>query len=467
MGKFRYTDIHCHPNLKTFGHSFDKNPGTKSDMWQPDPPTLISKGIHQLTGITKFAQCDFTSMAQAGVRVISLSLYPFEKGFFINPNVTPKLAAFLADWGIEIGYRRVRHLQQHTDYFSDLESEYRFVLNSKTTRFINGKEWEFELVNRRDELEKAVLKENTIAVVISIEGAHVFNCGLSDFGVPPDESEILANIQKVKAWPFGPLFIGLAHNFNNDLCGHARSLQRLGNLVDQRKNLDTGINPIGMRVIHSLLDDRNGRPVYIDLKHMSISSRKEYFRLLKTDYPNRRIPLIASHGSVTGITFSGSRQVNGCYDIFNTGDINFFDEEVLAIAGSGGLLGIQMDIGNNADLTKLAKGLPRVPGESALKRSARIIWNQLQHIALLLDSKGLFAWDTACIGSDFDGSINPFPGILTVAGFEPLSFELLPLADDFLKSRSLTLPENQEITAEEIIDKFFYGNTMRFLRDFF
>lgn len=465
--KFQYTDIHCHPNLKTFGHSFDKRSNRRQDMWCQITPSWITKKIHQLTGITKFSQASFNNMAKGKAWIISLSLYPFEKGFFISPNIPLPIAAFLANWGIEIGYRRIRHIQKHHNYFDDLLNEYQFVLNHQKYYSINGEDFHWQLAANWQEVEKILETKNTIAVIISIEGAHVFNSGLTDFHIEPDEEEIFSNIQKVKQWQYAPLFMGLAHNFNNDLCGHARSLQRIGKLVNQEKNIDKGLFELGEKVIHTLLDDSNGRAIYIDLKHMSLAARLQYFELLNSHYANRQIPIIVSHGAVTGLSLNGQGSYHGCYDIFNATDINFYDEEIITIAESGGLLALQMDSGIQADLKKLKTNLPLISGETAIQRSARIIWNQFQHIAMLLDKNGLFAWGTVVIGSDFDGSINPFSGILTVEGFEPLAQELVFLAGKFQTQRKLTLPENKNMSAEDIIDLFVYGNTVRFLKQYF
>lgn len=464
MGNFRYADIHCHPNLKSFGHSFDKRKNPKSDMWYHLPPSFFAKKIHQLTGISKFSQSDFSTMARANAKIILLSLYPFEKGFFINPILPAQLTAFLADFGIEIGYRRIRHLQKHTDYFNDLLNEYQFVLTSGKQKVIDGKTQGWQLTANWQDVEKVAMLENTIAVIITIEGAHVFNSGLGDFGVQLDEKEILLNIEKVKKWEYAPLFIGLGHNFNNDLCGHARSLQRLGKLVNQNKNLETGLSDLGIKVIHALLDNSNGRSIYIDLKHMSPLSRQEYIELLKTDYCHRQIPLLVSHGAVTGLSITGHKSNTGCYDIFNTGSINFNDEEIIAISKSGGLFALQMDIGINADLKKLRNNMPAVVNENTHRRSAKIIWNQLQHIAVLLDNHGLFSWGITAVGSDFDGSINPFPGMLTAEGFEPVAKELVILADNFLSLKTLKLAQNMHTSTEEIVDLFFYGNMASFLK---
>ncbi|MBK6635210.1 MAG: hypothetical protein IPG38_13685 [Chitinophagaceae bacterium] len=92
-------------------------------------------------------------MTKGKARIISLSLYPFEKGFFINPNVTPPLAAFLADWGIEIGYHRIRHLQKHTNYFQDLRQEYEFVLNNRQHQIIRDESYHWQLTANWQEVE--------------------------------------------------------------------------------------------------------------------------------------------------------------------------------------------------------------------------------------------------------------------------------------------------------------------------
>ncbi len=466
MSEFHYSDIHCHPNLKTFGHSFDKNANRKSHLWYYSLPAFLSRQIHKYTGITKFTQTDFSTMARAGAKIIFVSLYPFEKGLFINKNLSLAVAAFLADWGTEIGYNRVKYLQEHKDYFKDLQNEYDFFVGGEKQYTIDGKLFRWEIANNWKEVNSILKEENTTAVILSIEGGHVFNSGLDAFGVDSDEKEILSNLQAVKNWDHVPLFMGLAHNFNNDLCGHARSLQRIGKLVNQENNIDNGISVIGNKVIHALLDDTNGKRIYIDLKHMSVKSRQEYYAILKVTYPRQKIPLIVSHGSVTGLSFSGSKRATTCLDIFNTNDLNFFDEEIMEVAKSGGLFAIQMDIGNNADLQKLKTVLSANYSRS-LKTSAQIIWNQLQYIAELLDSEGLYAWGCTSIGSDFDGSINPFPEILTATGFSHLANELVEPVEIFLSSYPFKLAENKNISSIEIVDRFIYLNTVNFLQLFY
>lgn len=467
MTDFKYTDLHCHPNLKTFGQSFTNLDNPKSDVWYTKKPDYLTKKIYEKTGITKFSQTDLSTMSKANGKIAFVSLYPFEKGFFHNPYVLPSVAAQLANWGIEIGYERIRHIQKHSSYFEDLNREYLFFLNSKKENMVDGVLRTWKPLKDITDLNLNLKTENEIAVIFSIEGAHVFNAGLEDYGIKQDGDEVIANIHQLKKWDFPPLFIGLAHNFNNDLCGHARSLQRLGKLVNQEKNLGVGLTSLGREVVRQLLSRKNGRRILIDLKHMSLNTRMDYYQLLDEEYHNECIPLVISHGALTGKSIRENVADSPFLNVFNESDLNFYDEEIIKLVERKGLFAFQMDLNIHADINKL-KGFFKFknPNED-LQKSALLIWNQLQHFAEVCDKKGLFAWGNTCLGTDFDGSIYPFPGVLTAEGLEPLSKELKKLADSFLKRNSLSIKENKEIKAEEIVERFFFTNTIQFLHNNF
>jgi len=85
-----------------------------------------------------------------------------------------------------------------------------------------------------------------------------------------------------------------------------------------------------------------------------------------------------------------------------------------------------------------------------------------------LDKKELFGWGTACIGSDYDGTINPLPGVWTAEYFSTLHEALLLKASNYLKSHnSLSIKENRIISPEEILSRFFLENTKKFLKTFY
>src|SRR6185436_2394259 len=105
----------------------------------------------------------------------------------------------------------------------------------------------------------------------------------------------------IKAWPFTPFFVTFSHHFYNQLCGHAKSLTGIvGGATDQSQGLSTGFTPLGKKVLKELLNNQNGRRIYIDIKHMSALGRKEYFQILDSDYQGQDIPIVVSHGAANG-----------------------------------------------------------------------------------------------------------------------------------------------------------------------
>ena len=462
--KYTIADIHCHPNLKPYGHSFRQHQPASynsAHVWYYNPPGVFSKWLNKLTGITKFSQTDFSTMAKANVRIAFVSLYPFEKGFFHSGSLHSKVTATLANFVTGIGFQRVRHLQGHTDYYEDLCQEFQFLQNSCKKYLVDGKEMTWQFVANARHAEEVLKTENAIAVIPTIEGAHVFNTGLQSYGRALSEEAVLHHVELLKRWDYPPFFITFAHNFNNDLCGHARSLERLGKLVDQQVNLDTGFSPLGLRVLHSLLSSRNGRPVYIDIKHMSLRARLEYFEIVSSDY-NDQVPVIVSHGAVTGKSLyeknNSDPSCNFCAD-----DINFFDEELVKIAVTGGLFGLQLDscrLTNNHHQRSFFKMFSR----NAFEHSVDIVWQHIKHIAEVLDKAHLFGWGIVSIGSDFDGTINPLKGIWTAENYQQLAEHLVVRAEAYLQSdNSLQVPENKNITATEIVERFVFKNVVDFV----
>jgi microsomal dipeptidase-like Zn-dependent dipeptidase len=464
---FAFADLHCHPNLKPFGHSFDQcKDNKKCDVWFYQPPGILTKILNTIAGVTRFSQADFTTLSKGGAKIIFASLYPFEKGFFKNAAGNGYLSAWLSDLVTGIGYKRVRNLQQHVDYYADLEKEYHFFKQSQKSKMINGQEYSWKLASSWTEMEKSLKNEHEISVVLTIEGAHVFNSGLQEFGKSVSEEEVLENIRKVKQWEFPPLFITFAHNFNNEFCGHANSLEPIKSFVDQSKGMNSGFTPLGRKVLQALLSSENGKPIYIDIKHMSIIARKEYFELLTAKYPNNMPPTLVSHGAVNGQKWTNAE--SPVSSVFYPSDINFYDEEIVHIGKSGGLFAIQFDARRIARKELVSKKLSWLYKNEDPALAAQMIWHQIRHIAEVLDKAGYFGWGIACIGSDYDGTIDPLPGIWTAEYFSSLYDILQKIAGDYLRNQnSLTLLENKVITGEELVDNFFLKNTTRFMQRFY
>ena len=473
----QFIDIHLHPAIKPLGKSFDRKPGInnpnknmKDSLWHSDPPSFIDKVTNITTTLTKFRQADFTSLSRGGAHIVCVSLCGLEKGFLMTKAGTALPADILDDLVVGLGKKRIDYLQKLDDYFTDLEMEYNFYKQLDGHRVKVGDHWyQYKLVSRFAEINESQQSDTTtINVVLTIEGTHVFNCGLKMMGKTASPDEVLANVDKVKNWDNRLFFMGMTHHFDNEMVGHAQSLHGLvSKLCDQSVGMNDGFNDLGWKVLRKLLDNTEGRRVLIDLKHMSVKSRNEYYKFLGEEHPDEIIPLIVSHGAVTGLRSFKEKVEDDLYTYgkFQTDDINFFDDELVKIARSGGIFGIQFDerrVGSKSELKKTGYNLNR---RKMLFHKSKMIWNQIQHIADVLDRNGLFAWGIQCIGTDNDGMINPLNGFWTA--------EYMPLFDSYLEKHAYNftcskpyndLKDFNKLSAADIVERFMKANAYEFLK---
>lgn len=476
---YSYIDLHCHPSLKPYGKSFSIEPGLNShnrrdkhSIWFYDSPNFFEKVIQLLCGVCKFTQADCTTLAHGNVRVVCASLYPIERGFFRNDFGTGLISDLAASFATSVGDARVDFIQNIKNYFEDLEREYQYYVQGadKATSTDSGK---FKYVLAKDfstiegHLES---QEKTIIIIFSIEGLHVLHNDWDN----PDENVALANVRKIKSWEHVPFFVTFAHHFNNHLCGHARSLFDLvGKKTDQTHNMNATFTDMGKKVLRELLSQQNGKRIYIDIKHMSASARRDYIRMITDpngEYAGQEIPVIISHGAANGLRSMEEKVV----DIMETGntfmkeDINFYDVEILAVARSNGIIGLQLDERRIADKETIKRLKNSVWIGKLRHYRASLLWNQIQHVVELLDKNNLFAWDCIAIGSDFDGIIDPLNGYLTHETIVHLEEYIERHAFNYMQGRALsTIKPFNRIPSDEIVQRIFHSNAMGFMRKFF
>jgi microsomal dipeptidase-like Zn-dependent dipeptidase len=477
-----YIDFHCHPSLKPFGKSFNYTPtgihishrNSKRSIWHYDPPSIFDKLLNYITGLTKFSQANFSSLVRGGVGIVCISLYPLEKWFVRNKMKNELLLDLAANFALGVGDKRIDYIQGITDYFKDVEAQYNFYmqLDGKVVQLPEGK-FRYKLVKNFMEIENIKNqnatggKVHTICVILSIEGLHVLNTGLRK---PFSEVEVLTNLEKIKNWEFRPFITTIAHHFWNQLCGHAESLSGIIlKFADQSEGLNSGFTSIGRKVLERLVDDTHNKRIIPDIKHMSIQARKEYYEMLDSENPKfKNIPVIASHAACNGLkSFDDPVVVHpNTASKLNPAPINFFDEEIIRIAKSKGIIGLQLDerrIVNKKTLKKTKKSLKR---NKIMHYRSELLWNQIQHIAQVLDAEGLFAWDCMVIGSDFDGIIDSLNGFWTAEELPYLADYLERHAYNYMLSHKLVHPKNV-IDADEIIARIMSINGRKFLKDYF
>ena len=472
-----YIDLHCHSAMKPYGKSFNykiigkNNPdrSRSNSIWRYNPPTVLDKLINYIINLTKFSQANFTSLAKGGVSTICVSLYPIEKWFFENKISNEFIKDIASNFATGVGKKRVDAVQAMTNYFKDLEMEYDYYkqLDGKVIKLPEGK-YRYKIINNYKEIE-AIKKENnkdklnTICVILSIEGLHVLNQNIAK---APKEREFMSNLQKIKNWETPPFFVAVAHHFWNHLCGHAESLTKLvKKKVDQSEGINTGFTPLGIKVVNELLSKKNGKRILIDLKHMSVASRNDFYKLIDSTPVYKNLPIIVSHGAANGQqsfadkTRSGSKVASK----LNPVDINFFNEEIIRLAKSKGIFGLQLDERRIASKETLKNTKHSVNRSKIMHYRSELLWNQIQHILEVLDGAGLFAWDCMAIGSDFDGIIDPLNGFWTTEELPFLADFLERHAYNYMRSAGFKVKENN-IPADEIIARVMSLNGHNFLK---
>lgn len=474
-----YVDFHCHSAMKPFGKSFNykkigrnnQNRARSSSIWKYNPPSLVDKLINYIIHLTKFSQANFTSLAKGGVRVVCVSLYPIEKWFFKNKIKNEFIKDIASNFATGVGKKRVDAIQALTNYFKDLEMEYDFYkqLDGKVVKLPEGK-FRYKLVNSYSEIKIARESTNdtieTICIVLSIEGMHVLH---SNIGQAPNKPQLLANLQKLKNWEHPPFFVAIAHHFWNHFCGHAQSFTKLvKKKVDQSEGLDAGFTPLGIELVHELLNAQNGKRILIDLKHMSVASRKDFYTLIDTNPAYKNLPLVVSHGAANGLhSFIHTIQKGSTVaSKLNAVDINFYNEEIIRIAKSNGIFGLQLDERRIVNKKTLKATKHSVKRSKIMHYRSELLWNQIQHILEVLDNEQLFAWDCMALGTDFDGIIDPLNSFWTTEELPFLADFLERHAFNYMKTNNLKLAANK-IAVDIIIDRIMSSNGMRFIKNNF
>jgi microsomal dipeptidase-like Zn-dependent dipeptidase len=501
MDSFFFADLHCHPSIKAYARSFrdDPNgmqspkPSHHSSIWRTDSPSVFDKLKNYVVSLTNFIQSDGTSLLRGKVGVVCLSFYPQEKGFFVNKAGSGFLTDTLTKLASEFGQQRIDHIQSMQSYWEDFKMETAFLLDQENARVkVDGRMVTYSIARSYADVEQlqreGELGETAIVFIPTIEGGHVFDQVMDSTvrwdthpkGVADDRMDLLlervGHLRDSTDGVLRPAFITLAHHFWNGLCGHSSSLGSIVKcIVDQKNGVEQGLTIAGREVIKKLLEERINadgvkvKPIIIDIKHMSRKSRQEYFQLLDTEFPGTVIPVLASHAGVTGLPAPGQvPQTPAAQEgLYMSDDINLYDDEILKIGQTGGLFGIQLDERRIGSVTALREARGNIRRRDILYAWAKLVWNQVRHVAEVLDMHDLYAWDIQSLGSDFDGLIDPINGYWTARNLDNLDDYLLKHAFNYLKEVKVPCPlkqvRNKSISPEELVDRVMTSNILSYL----
>ncbi len=521
-------DLHCHPTGKPYMSGRSQQLHTPFESYENSINSkllkALKKTIDKVAEIFLGTQSNFDNLQKGKVRVVFASITPMERGFLVmNPNPEKLLvdigkdlitdrsteimgAATLSSSVVEaltgFAAQDLDFVKRHIrNYFREgLLPEYEYLLKYNNKSAEKGK-YKIRLVKNFKEIEQTLAADNnTICVLLSVEGGHSFSSEVAKLGDllerrfdKHDRNEDLLplaefekNIAEMKRWEFVPFFVTLNHHFWNKLGGHARSLNKMvGTLVSQEEGINSRLQPLGEEVINRLLSKKNGPRVLIDMKHMGPRCRKDFYAFMDRVYWQKgdNVPILCSHTGIVSkvdtlnklMKVDDTAELESKTNYLHECSINLCKEDILAIANSNGLIGIQLDekrIAGKEVINAIKNSADEMTRRKLRMQYIKIICANLFEIAKAVDSKK--AWDIPTIGSDYDGLINHLDFYPTTADMPAFRTDVLR----FLKKPEeisqpgfdyvLTLEEINRLmfglSAEEIAEKLFAANAMNFLK---
>jgi microsomal dipeptidase-like Zn-dependent dipeptidase len=542
----KFSDLHTHNHMRAH-FWMQENPNRFRRKGSFTPWTVISsnrKGYLKGKMGASYSQADLVKVWNGNVRLTFNSLYPLERQFVKGFKPTPGkdkwyrfLIAFatshklpLRDF-IQTAYMRIPDesvnffQSSRYDYWESLNRELEFVLSDCGTRIEKNKiftpgvfrrvleskkrrrkyvpaeleatQAKYHVPKSTIELNESLEKDDEITMVITIEGAHALGTDRASI------AEVSRRVTRIKNdWPVPVFFITFAHHFDNKLCGHAHSIPDMGKLLlDQSAAMNEGFNPNGERIIKELLslnknlekDPKLGYRILIDVKHMSATSRKEYYDNIVSKCLEKGdvIPVIGSHCGYSGrksleehIRLQDSErddysELSGDESHlskkakkaliedqpkgkFNSWNINLCDEDIQMIVKTGGLFGLSFDqriLGINSSDKKTDRN------------GIQLIWDNINAIiesayTNLPKEEAQKVWKCLTIGTDFEGLIdppNPYPSVLEFGVFAGnLIFEI-EQARKKPNSNHLSHFKNME-EVRKAVEDFCFNNASDFVK---
>ncbi|NND32655.1 MAG: hypothetical protein HKN76_08700, partial [Saprospiraceae bacterium] len=468
------TDLHCHSSFKPF-NNLEVYPNV--NLWQPideksEHFDAVPNELKPIIAETaRSSQSNLDELFTGKVRGLFIVIHPMERGWLykrassphpirnailnqvFKPADRPPLAAALSGLPIEKIQRLFLDIENDRPinyYEEETYPDYEFIRNNSVTS--GQQNAEMQLVSNHAEFIDVVRnKPNTIAIILTVEGGHAlasypYNSiihkeyhSLTPLEVKFIRDAYLKNVKRIKGQMVQktfhknhtPFFITLVHMYNNFLAGHAKSYREgtgifpgMDDFLDQEAALNDGITPLGYEVIEKLLHKSDQeRRILIDVKHMSLNARKEYYRIVEGKKVNGdKIPIIFSHGGVNGFPearFTGAdTNSDDKFGYLSHWSINLYNEDILKIYESDGLIGLAPHEGRmpGGEAIELFSEIKRaINWHDQREQEYRVLLRQeyiklfltnVFHIVSIINRKE--AWDIICIGSDYDGIMNPF-----------------------------------------------------------
>jgi hypothetical protein len=347
----KYFDFHVHPSLKG-GISIDPR---SYNAWNTFELYREVRGILKKFRQIIDSQANLTQIEKRSVLSV-VALIGMETAFADNFVIQKILGSRIVS---PLSRKLLRKVAAgEITYYKMFRRDLDQLLLSKKIK-------EFKIISTIDELDPILVN-----VVLSVEGAHSFQNEPDKNSESDKGKSILSNFQKFKdEQKYRLHHLTLIHLTRQIACVHCFGvrIKMLGiNLTpDVRFQPDPGkkgISEWGEKIITLAYDSTKVPLILIDIKHMSYLSRTQFYKMrINNKWTN--IPLVVSHAGITGTSFSSApikkikpaKSAGDCDEViwyqkkglcgtfFNPWTINLFDEDILEVLRSSGLIGISLD----------------------------------------------------------------------------------------------------------------------------
>ena len=548
---FKIIDIHCHPSMKPYNNegyrpSVDIWLGIKAVRANFDKvPKMIRKQIQETQ---RDSQSHLNEFIKGDIKSGFFVIHPAERGWFVQnkDSGSAVIRAFLryilrgdrlkylAASLTGFPYPKVEQIFESVengkgiDYFKkESYKEYEYLRNNEGSE--GSWDFKYEIVHNYEDYKQVLTKAKVIPVIITIEGGHAITNipELKYFKTPYDElpedfviqlhKELEDNISRIKGrkpldengqvieddeFTFNPshtpFFVTLSHMYNNLLAGHAKTYGgAVASLLDQIVGLNDGISPAGWQVIEQLLSRENGQRILIDLKHLSVRARLEYYQLVKDRREKQEkdmVPIVCSHAAMNGFEKNDVNRVDDGKiekdSYFSRWSINLSNEDIIKIHESDGIIGLVIHEGRmpgkraKSEFKKFKKKIRQEKKKTheyveKLKNAyLKLIMSNIYQVVTTINSKK--GWEHLGIGSDYDGIMDPFDFYKTSGTFQNLMLDIYdyltkPAFDLIIyKNNNETVLKATEVpnyffgySPKELVENIGYKNVERFMSKYF
>lgn len=408
----RFFDLHVHPSTKS---SLCKNLSAWDEVKIYDSAPNTIRSFRNVIN----SQANLTQLTASNYELIVAPLVGLEKAFAGNiliKNILPKHSALDKDHVRDI-------LRDRISYHESFLRDYQNLIDSIATKPALT-----VLVQSHNHYDASKLN-----VLVAIEGAHCFDDGVND---PVINFRNFRQHQRV-------FYFTLTHLSRATACNHAYGVRVKVSLSGKETDEEIddaeisvmgtslefmpwgkGFFQIGADLVKECYNQPKDQVTLVDLKHLSFYSR-QYLYAMRAAHGWTHIPLVASHMGVTGTSWQNNTYVKrwaGTGDnqikrlkfwrrrglgntLFNPWTINLFDEDILLVLESKGLIGLSFD----QRIVGAGKVYPELFSNAELnKKDPMSIYHYVKRARKNPDSKLYAPWNEVESGVDNEESLTDY-----------------------------------------------------------